>query len=442
MWTIVLYLILTATFVSSLARPYISVLAYYTLAIWHPQIIWMWIFGRARFAVMVSIGAILGFVISFARGQIDFSILKNKQNAFVAVMWVLILISYMFNPYGINDSPSKNFNTDIIVDSFNKIFLFYFLSVLLIDTKEKLHFLIMVMVVTIIYYIYWANDTYLSGRMFQARLAGPGPGGIYYDENCFAMLFVTGIPFLYFMGGYYQNKLIKYAMWAAIPLAWHAIFLTGSQGGMIGLGAVTLFIAVRSKKKIFMILVPVALVVAFITQGGEFLKERMLRTDGQSSVQTFSEVDQETSTAQQRINAWVAGMRMISKHPLTGVGPCNFFRVYHEFSDTTPHVEHNTFFQFAAETGIVSGLIYLALFFNAFRNYLRSRKLPDNGSITFFEASRDAIIGGLGGFFTCAMFLNLATYEILYYLLILNIAQERCIRDEVASLAAAKPQRE
>ena len=75
--------------------------------------------------------------------------------------------------------------------------------------------------------------------------------------------------------------------------------------------------------------------------------------------------------------------------------------------------------------------MYLALCYTLFSGYLRKMSLSEKDVDPMYLATKEAIAGGMGGFFTCAMFLNLGTYEIFYYLLILNIAQERCIRTDI-----------
>ncbi len=116
---------------------------------------------------------------------------------------------------------------------------------------------------------------------------------------------------------------------------------------------------------------------------------------------------------------------MISAHPFTGVGSGNFYRVYNEFSSTRPFVAHNTFIQLASETGIVSGLMYLLLGWGFLSTYYRQRKYDKENFDPFLLATKEAITGAAIGFYASATFLNLATYEIFYFLLVLKVLQDR-----------------
>jgi len=433
--TAALYTTLIATSIGTLWRSWIGVVAYFTLSIWYPQLIWFWAFGDMRVVFIVTVLTIVGFAKDAFLGRLDFSILREKENLYIVVLWISLIASYFFSPYGIDDRAVYALNPSMLLGMINKLLFFYFIAIILIDNKQKFHYLIIIFLIITVFYVYWGNNKYFSGQMYYSpRLSGPGPeaaestphsAGPYTDENNFAMLFVMGIPFLYFMGNYYKNWLPKWLLWLAIPFAWHAIFLTGSLGGLIGLGVVTLFIAVRSKRKLLFVTVPIALLIAFIWQGGKYLQERVERqTDS-----FYVEVGE--STADQRINSWEAGFRMLIDHPITGVGIGNFLRAYPDYSETTPHVAHNTFFQFASESGIFAGLMYLLLFWSLFRSYLSYIRLGPERIGPFFLATTESIMGGAVGFFVCATFLNLATYELLYYTLILHVVQKRLIESSL-----------
>lgn len=436
MATALLYITLIATSIWTLWKSWIGVLAYFTLSIWYPQLIWFWAFGDMRVVFIVSVFTIIGFAKDTILGKLDFSILREKENLYIVILWIFLIASYFFSPYSVEARVIYTLNPAELISTFNKIFFFYFIAIILIDNKVKFHYLVIIFLVVTFFYIYWGNNKYFSGQMFYSpRLSGPGPeaaestphsAGPYTDENNFAMLFVMGIPFLYFMGNYYKNIFVKWLLWLAIPFAWHAIFLTGSLGGLIGLGVTTLFIAVRSKRKSFLIAIPIALLIAFVWQGGKYLQSRVERqTD--SYDQGISE-----NTADQRFNSWQTGLQMIIHNPVTGVGIGSFLRAYPDYSETTPHVAHNTFFQFASESGLLAGIMYLLLFWSLFRSYLKHIRLGPERIGPFFIATTESIMGGAAGFFVCATFLNLATFELLYYILILSVVQKKLIDSAIA----------
>jgi hypothetical protein len=112
------------------------------------------------------------------------------------------------------------------------------------------------------------------------------------------------------------------------------------------------------------------------------------------------------------------------------VGPGNFLVAYHLYSDTQPFVAHNTLMQVASETGVISGVMYLLIFANSFMFYFRHRKYFVERNDAFMAAALDSATGSLLGFFSCALFLNLITYEVLYYVLVLSFTCQRIVASE------------
>jgi len=422
-----MYILLGSSVTLSLFRPWIGALAYYTLGIMAPAALWPWIFGRIRISFYVALGTIIGLAIAVLNKRIDFSILKSKQNVYLFIIAVCAINSYHFSPTIQTVQPTVEvmFDTKYVLEQLLKAIFFYFITILVVDTPKKYHCLIAVILGIGVFYIIWGNLQYTSGRMYHIMsrtggrgLTGPGFAGIrsvYTDENSFAMFFIVSLPFLFFMGKYYKNFVIKYSLWLLIPLGWHAVFLTGSRGGIVGLVVITFLISIRSKNKLLFIFVPVALILAFTFQAGEYMKDRS---------ETIFETDVDSSI-QGRFNAWTVGWKIMLDHPVTGVGPGSFLAAYPTYSDTVPHVAHNTPIQFAAEIGVVAGFMYFLICFQVIKDYFMQLKSSIKYPDPFYSATREAIIVSLSGFFVCALFLNLATYEALYYLLALNTIQKR-----------------
>jgi O-antigen ligase len=145
---------------------------------------------------------------------------------------------------------------------------------------------------------------------------------------------------------------------------------------------------------------------------------------------TISDYKSETS-AEMRLTAWEGGLKMIESHPLLGVGLGSFITALPDFIETSPRVAHNTFMQFAAESGVAAGICYLVIIFLFFRN---SKKISswcrENGGIrisTSINRYNDACTSSFAGLTMCSLFLSLNTYEIFYFLLIISNTLLVCI---------------
>ncbi len=421
MGKLLLVICIALTGLSTLTRPWIGISSYYLLAILGPQYIWWWNFEGLRVSLIIAFFSFAGVGLSFFRSRYEIHFLVNHQNLWLAILWLCVAISYATGPY-VSSFNSSGLTPARIFSITNTIFLFYFLASLEMNDIRKLRFLVIVFFLSTAYLIYWANAQYLSQNWFQfnmGRLMGPmgiDGGSIYRDENAFAMLFVTGLPFIYYLAWDMKSIWIRGAMWAIIPFGWHAVFLTGSRGGLVGLGIVMLYILFISKKKILTLPLLIVFILFYQWQSGEIMSQRS------ESIIEF----QEESSAQMRISAWKGGIKMMGEFPLTGVGVGAFITALPDYYDTSPRVAHNTLIQFAAESGLGAGLSYVAVVVLFFVYSKRIR----HWCRTFFqdEESRkiglynDAATASFSGLIVCSLFLSLNTYEIFFVLLLLNNA--------------------
>lgn len=422
---------LASVSVVSLARPWIGVVCAYLIAILVPQAVWFWNFDGLRPAMWVLLPTFVGFAVALVRGGYSAAVIANRRTIFALVLWLCYNLSYYFGPYTDAAGPFRFTNPGWAHSTLNKIFVLYFLGVICIDTEQKLKALAGVIVISAIYLTYWANDRYLSGLVI-GRMAGPVDAfgaSVYSDENNFAMLFVVALPFLWYLGYAFQNRMIRWGMWLMVPLGWHAIFLTASRGGLVGIAATTLLIAWRSKNKAFGFLLIPALVVAYFWQAGDLMRAR---------ADTIGEFRTETS-ASTRLEAWQTASRMIADHPLTGVGLASFGPAFPDYSGYQPREAHNTFFQIAAESGILAGLSYLLLVASCilalWRNGNRLRDQVVDGRPDFQYLVNEAILVAFSGLFICSLFLSLQMFEIFWYLALMTNAV-LFLRQAPRSLAA------
>lgn len=416
-----LLVILIIAGISAIIRPWVGIASYYLLAILGPQYIWWWNFEGLRTSFVVAITSITGVTLGLLNKRYDLGFLLNSQNLWLALLWFCIVCSYFFGPY-VDSYSSAGRRPDELFAITNTIFFFYFLSCLEINDIGKVRCLIIVFVVSAVYLAYWANQQYFTENWSQfqmGRLMGPRSidgGSIYRDENVFSVVFVTGVPFIYCLGLELQRKWQKILLWSAIPLCWHAIFLTGSRGGLLGVGVVILFTILCSNRKFLALPLLLLFVLFYQWQAGDAMKERSA---------TITNYEGEGS-AEQRITAWKGGMGMIAEHPLTGVGLGSFITALPSFADTSPRVAHNTFIQFTAESGIGAGIAYLMVIVCF---YLKSRKIyiwcrDNNEDPKSIQMSRynNACTTSFAGLIVCSVFLSLNTQELLFVLIIMNNA--------------------
>ena len=416
MGRVVFILLLLVTSLWALRRPWIGVAGSYLVAILSPQAVWYWNFEGLRPALWLLLPTLIGFAVGLARGELRLDPLRNRRIALLAGLWIFLTVSYFFGPYVDAGGPYRFSDPAWAFETLNKVLLLCFVACVCIDDERKVIALAGVLVVSAVYLVYWANAQYLSGQVW-GRLAGPVDEtgtGIYADENTFAMLFVVAQPFLWFGGFALRSVKLRYALWLVIPFAWHAVFLTASRGGLVGVAAVTALIALRSTRRALGLLLIPALLVAYVWQAGDLMKSR---------AETIDEFRTESSAAT-RLEAWGAAWNMMRTHPVTGVGLASFGPAFPNYSPKEPREAHNTVLQVAGESGLFAGLALLLLVLATlralWRNATRLRALPaPEGRGHILALLNEATLVALCGFSVCALFLSLQMYEILYFLLVL-----------------------
>ena len=416
---IVLAILIFVTGFSSLARPWIGITAYYLLALMVPQNIWWWGFEGLRVSLLVAGFTLAGIVFSLFQKKFNTNFLTTRLNLWILLLWVFVTISYFLGPY-VSSFHAEGIPPDMLFSMSNKMFLFYFCSTLAIDSSKKLRYLIIIYAFATVYLIYWANMQYFTANWDQfnmGRLMGPksvSEGSIYEDENLFAMLFVTGLPFIYYIGFEISRKWLRYALWVIIPLGWHAVFLTGSRGGLLGLLAIITLTVLKSSRKMLAMPLVLLFIVFYQLQAGSTMKERSELIAGY----------EEDGSAQQRVIAWRGGAGMVWSHPLTGVGLGSFITALPRFADTSPRVAHNTFVQYVAESGIGAGFSFLMITAVFYKNSkvvkLWCRDHDGHDESKTLGNFNDASFISFAGFIVSSLFLVLNTFEVFFYLLIIN----------------------
>jgi putative inorganic carbon (hco3(-)) transporter len=420
MGSIVFYFTICASAVS-IAQPWIGVLNGYLSILLGPQVLWWWAFEGTRHFYFIAAGTVAGLILTILRKKIDLKLLLNRQNLYLILWYAFTVLSYLFAPFTNVVADSRFFSPEEIFPIVSKAFIFYFISVLCIDSEKKFKYLCWVIIFVEIFYIAWINDRYLSG--YFGRLSGPSALGFsqYGDENNFAVFFVIGLPFLYYTGINTPSKILKYLIWFVIPFGWHAIFLTGSRGGLLGVFIVTLLTFVRSRKKFLALIVVTALIIAFIFQGGDAIKGRL----------SNEYIDADASVTG-RFDAWSAAIDMIIAYPVTGVGVSSFGAAFPSFSRKGSIEAHNTYLQIAAECGIFAFIAYLCFLVHTLKNLWLicpiNKRIDEN---SFYHTMANALIVSWIGFIACAFFLSLQVFEPFFYLAILSnycLTKEKQIR--------------
>lgn len=391
------------------SAPWASVIAYSLVSILQPQYVWFWSFESIPIFKITAALAILAWVVELSRGNINWQVYKTWQFRGLVLIWMWMHLANFLSPFS---NYYAAISADLVLGTINTIVIMYFITIGLINNEKSLKWLAYVLIFTGLYYTFWANEHYLSNNWAQftgGRLNGPTLSP-YGDGNALAILLIICMPFILFGIQHFKQKWLQIILFLCLPLMWHALILLASRGAMLSAGVITIFAATLMKSKLLNKALIFGFVIIIVTQGGALLERTKVTV---TAAQTESQ-----KPLNPRLVSWEIGVKLIGKYPIFGAGPERFqIASATHFPGESPHVAHNTFLNFSANTGLITGIIFLSFFFAA---YLQYKKVKDDTefSSTFHYINRSCA-AALIGFFVGAMFLDLIIFEPFYFVLAL-----------------------
>lgn len=428
-----LYLALLVSVLTISSAPWIAAFTYSIVSVMQPQYIWFWAFdGISAFKLSAGI-TILAWFWHLLQGNINWEVYKSGQFKGVVALMIIMHLSNALTPFA---SYFSLVSGDLVVSIFTTITIMYFFVLPLINRKDTIKYFGYMYVFITVYYAYWANDHYFSNNwgMFEmGRLKGP-QFSPYQDGNVTSIVLTTGLGFVMFGARYFKNKVVRYALLASIPFIWHALILFASRGALLSAASVTLFFALVIKSKTLNVFIAIGFVAMLVWQGG-MLAQRA------SSTVSASQSNQTDEPLNPRLVSWSVGVGIALEYPILGAGPQRFqYASKYLYPGKSPHVAHNTFLNFSANTGIFAGLIYLSFFWVSFKQFRFVRKtVEEDSTLNYINLS---CMAGLVGYFTGAVFLDLIIFEPFYFLLVLITANyylaKNSIKPEVTEKKASR----
>lgn len=203
--------------------------------------------------------------------------------------------------------------------------------------------------------INYRAGTPLVGRGKYERFAASG-----FNPNDVAFLLVLSLPMAWHLSTSHRLAWVQWLNRVYLLVAMLAITLTGSRGGFI-LSMVALLIVpwtlprLRLRAKVAMLMVLAASgVIAW-----KYISPRALAR----LATTRSEIAQ--GTMNERKVIWRAGLQLVPRHPVGGVGAGAFRKAVLPFLGS-PKTAHNSYLAVLIEQGAVGLALFLLMFLSAF----------------------------------------------------------------------------
>jgi probable O-glycosylation ligase (exosortase A-associated) len=302
---------------------------------------------------------------------------------------------------------------------FSKTFLMSLLMTAMVFSEKRARWLLLGTTMAIGFLAFRSNVGILMA-MGQTRIYGPG--GAFEDNNDYALLLNVAAPIAFYVARGEPDRRIKLICYAIFAMTIATVPFTLSRGGFLGLCVVLLGLALKSKYK----LPSAAAVVLIGAMAFPLLPNRV--TERVGSIRTAAETD---LSARMRFDSWWVCWRIITDHPVFGVGPWNMLEVYSQYLDTGyVKVAHNSFLQMAVDGGVPALLLFLGLIggsiwrLRAVRGFLKTRA-PDSLLIAYSHGMEVALLG----YFVSANFLSRHDLELVYEIFALAASFKLIARD-------------
>ena len=344
------------------------------------------------------------------------------------------LLFYFIMVLGIPFAYHRGLAFEGVIQRYVVNMVFFVLLVSQVTSLERLKSLVWVMCLATLTYSL-STGVLQVGSPGDARLQALG--GV-FDPNDTAYVLLSLFPlclyFIRFNEGAMKRLLALVAFCGAVA----AILLTGSRGGMLGLGAVLLLLFLTKTGGIgkrAKLLIALALLSAWLLMQDKMDIQRYLTLADLSS-------DYNVAESGGRFALWQEAINLILEHPILGVGVDSYATAVHQARLLRGadyfrwQAVHNSFLQVAVEVGLIGFGIFLLICARSLLTFVRLSRLHLPSSA--LESRQISALSGLmavgfSGLLVAGFFLSqgYSTFFTLYFALAAAVARLQWTRAAV-----------
>lgn len=416
-------IVFTAVFFSILPfvfkRPHWGIYLWTWLAMMNPhRLCWGFAFDMP-FALMTA----LVTLIAIWRSRDSFRMTWTRESVLLLIFVVWMFITTVFALYPV-----------LAWEQWNKIWkiqLFVFMTILVIDSREKLHWLIWVIALSLAFYgVKGGIFTIVNGGVY--RVQGP-PGSFIGGNNEIALALCMTLPLLRYLQLQTRNWWIRQGLAVSMVLCGIAIVGTQSRGALLGIVATGAFLWIKSRNRLFTLLAIVAVAWAATAIMPQQWYDRM------NTIKTY----EQDRSALGRISAWWTAFNL-AKDRVTGGGFETFqWHVFQKYSPTPQFVHdvHSIYFEVMGEHGFIGfGMFMLLAWFTWNTGNRIRRRARESPETKWVGDLASGIQVGMVGYAAAGAFLGLAYFDLYYTLVAAMVICQVVLEQQLSGQTALEPQ--
>lgn len=381
-----------------LTRPYIGLLVWSWLGYMNPNRLAFGFAYSFPWVQLVAIVTMVGIAFSGEKKRVPVSTVSVLLFLFIA--WTGITTIFAVEP---------TFAFDKFME-FLKIMVMVFVTLMLVNSRERMHWLIWMIVVSLGFYG-------VKGGLFTALHGGHyhvmGPAASFIaDNNALALALSMTLPLMRYLQLRSVRKWVRVGLGLGMLLTAIAVLGTYSRGGLVALVIVAGALFLKTRRRFAMVLAVV--VVALVAW--HFMPAQW--TERMDTLQHATTV----KTAQTRIQSWEFAANVAIQRPLRGGG----FEIYRSAymwqnygpPGAKPRAIHSIYFRVLGEQGFIGLTLFLALLYASWRKCSLVRKRTrDNEALTWAFDLASMLQVCLVAFMVAGAFLPMPYFDLTYQLL-------------------------
>ena len=425
----VIVIIATLFFVvKALRNPLVGMLAYIGYGLISPQGLTWYFASTFPHSLAIGVATIIGFI-GWSRPT---KFRLCREAVLLGVLWLWFFVTTVFS----YDQDAAWFK----FGSVSKTLFIFFLAMAIFQSRADVHILLKVIALCIGFYA-------VKGTVFFLMTGGTGtvegvPGGFLFANNAMGLALAMNVPLLVYLLKVEDNKWVTRLLWLMLICSYPATIGTFSRGAWVALGAVTVLLLLKSKRKGMtvgaMAVVLVVGIAIFPFVASDRLSER---------AKTFENLEAEGS-AQQRFGSWEFCARVGLSNPLFGLG----FDYYSLDTYTEYYPEyverwglerwkgrawscHSMWVTVLGEHGVLAFLLWVGLLISCFLRLQRIRQVGlSRQELAWGVPWADSVQASLVGYSVAGTFLDVAYFDAYYHLMVMILIMYQRQSEELDQL--------
>lgn len=296
-----------------------------------------------------------------------------------------------------------------------RIILMTYVTMMLITDRYRLHWLVVVIALSIGFYGFKGGVFILTGGSGN-NVMGPS-GSFIGDRNSVGLALIMIVPLLWYVRLQTENYWLRLGLLVGGALTLIAIIGTNSRGALLGLLAMGLFFLMKARNRfgIILALIPVVLVVLYVMPPEWF--ERM------HTIQTY----EEDGSAMGRLYAWGNAITLANTYFFGGG-----FRAVTGYGGTD---SHSNWFGVLGELGWVGLAMFVLLHIYTWLSAAQIMRVSKpHESLTWARDLAAMVQVSLIGYMSAGSFLGLQYFDLFYHLIAIIVITQMLVQKELDAL--------